>query len=270
MREGLQGGFHPKGRQAATLRYTFLRTFPWASLAVIRFPVQCPAGWKGGWANGWQLWVSGSPPGELWQKQLPVDSVESLQPGSTALLSQHHPDPEQLWSPLVALAARRLQPLSPTSSPDRQSVWEATCQGSCCPRGSAPSYEDLVTNTFVILMLLVLTVLSWVFQKLYLFAPTWTSRNRKAKFSFVVRSGNQCLKPLPWCPHPLCHFTIEAERNRELGPTCISPCFADWPSSSFRCEVVRVCTHCETKLLANLLLWNPSDKGVEHWEIFLF
>lgn len=88
---------------------------------------------KGGSCESWAALQ-----GDRGRRALPVSSVEPLQPGSTALLSQHHPDPQQLRSPLVALAARRLQPLSPTSSPDRQSVWEATCQGSCCPRGSAP------------------------------------------------------------------------------------------------------------------------------------
>lgn len=164
MREELQGGFHPKGRQAATLRYTFSEHLFLSLYSALR--LQRKVGER-------RAAVSlGSPPGGPWQKELPVDSVEPLQWGSTALLSQHHPDPEQLWSPLVALAARRLQPLSPTSSPDRQSVWEATCQSSCCPRGSAPSEEDLVTSTFVILMLPVLAVLSWLLQKLHLFAPT--------------------------------------------------------------------------------------------------
>lgn len=83
--------------------------------------------------QGGQLRVLGSPPGA---EGTAVDSVGALQAGSTAPLSQHHPPPEQLCSPL---AARRLQPLSAASSPDRQPVWEAACQGSCCPRGSAPT-----------------------------------------------------------------------------------------------------------------------------------
>lgn len=92
--------------------------------------------------KGGQLRALGSPPGELWQEELPVDGVEPLQPGGTALLSQHHPHPEQLWSPLVALAARRLQPLSPTSSPDRQTD---RLSGRLCARVRAvPGVQPLV------------------------------------------------------------------------------------------------------------------------------
>lgn len=89
-----------------------------------------------------------------------VGSADPLHPGSVALRSQRRCVSEQRWLPSGARAAGRLQPLAPASSPDRQTVWKAPCQGSCWHRGSAPTWEDFVTNAFVILMLLALTALS--------------------------------------------------------------------------------------------------------------
>lgn len=127
-----------KWREAATLRYVFSthlslgKPCSYGASCMVPCRLERRVGEGQGSPKSWaSLQKSSGRSGCWWMALNHCTLAAQLSSARTVRIS------EQRRFPLVVLAAGRLQPLAPASSPARQSVWKAPCQGSCWHRGSA-------------------------------------------------------------------------------------------------------------------------------------